>query len=219
MSIDPSARPVLEQAGVSDDQIQSVHAAVQQVKYSAAESYSLLPLMLLGLMSGCILFSAIYLGRYSGHFDPLVYNEYSTGKIVEGPVAGPDPVRMGRRLFMTNCVQCHQPTGQGIPGTYPPLAGSDWITGSEERVIRIVLHGLNGPITVAGQNYNNVMTPFGGILSDEQIAHVLTYIRTNTEWGNDAGEVAPEKVQEVRAATASRPATQAWTAEEILAIP
>lgn len=219
MNVNPANEPSLEQAGASDEQIQSVHAAARRTKAGSTEGYSPLPLMLLGLMSGCIFFSAIYLGRYSGHFDPLVYNEHATGRIAEGAVAGPDPVRMGKRTFLTICAQCHQPTGLGIPGVYPPLAGSEWVTGSEEHIIRIVLHGLNGPITVSGQNFNNTMTPFGGMLKDEQIAWVLTYVRTNAEWGNNAAEVAPEKVKEVRAATASRPAMQAWTAAELKAVP
>ena len=80
-----------------------------------------------------------------------------------------------------------------------------------------MLHGASGPITVSGQNFSNVMTPFGPILKDEQIAYVLTYVRS--AWGNSAPPVAPEKVAEVRATTAARPATQAWTAEELLKLP
>ena len=193
-----------------------MHAATRRPLAHAGEGYPLLPLLLLGLMSSCILFGALYLGWFAGHFDPLVYNENATGKVGQLPT-GPDPVKMGQRIFLTNCIQCHQVNGQGLPGTYPPLAGSDWVAGPEERIIRIVLHGASGPFTVSGQNFNNVMTPFGAMLKDEQIAHVLTYIRS--AWGNTAAPVAPEKVAEIRAATAGRPATQAWTAGELLKQP
>ncbi|MBL9216759.1 MAG: cytochrome c, partial [Opitutaceae bacterium] len=97
---------------------------------------------------------------------------------------------------------------------YPPLVGSEWVTGSEERLIRIVLHGLNGPITVEGKEYNNVMAPLGGVLKDDQIANVLSYVRAT--WGNAAPEVQPETVAKVRSETAGR--TSFWTAPELLKI-
>jgi mono/diheme cytochrome c family protein len=105
-----------------------------------------------------------------------------------------------------------------VPGAFPPLAGSEWVAGSEERLIRIVLHGLQGPIKVKGNDYNNVMAPLGAVLKDEQIANVLSYIRseTTTGWGNNAPEVQPETVARVRSETASH--SGYWTAEELLKI-
>jgi mono/diheme cytochrome c family protein len=94
------------------------------------------------------------------------------------------------------------------------LAGSEWVTGSEERVVRIVLHGLNGPIKVAGKDYNNVMAPLGS-LRDDQIANVISYVRAS--WGNTASEVQPETVAKVRADTAGR--NTFWTAAELEKIP
>ncbi len=108
------------------------------------------------------------------------------------------------------CQTCHQENGEGLPGTYPPLAGSDIVTGPAEVVIAIVLHGLQGPITVKGQTYDNVMAPWGS-LGDDQIAAIVSYVRAS--WGNAASSVTPEDVAAVRRATASR--TALWTADEL----
>ena len=217
MSADRAPNPLLEQAGASDEQIQRVHAILLREKPEPTEGYSPLPLMLLGLMSACILFSAIYLGRYSGGFDPMVYDERILPGM-QGAVAAPvvlDPRALGRRVFMTNCIACHQTTGLGLPGAYPPLAGSEWAQGPEDRIIRIVLDGLTGPITVKGGSFNSTMPVFGPLLRDEQIADVLTYVRS--EWGNNAPPVAPDKVKQIRAAVADR--NGPWTPEELLKIP
>lgn len=206
-----------EQAGASDEQIQNVHAILLREKPEPTEGYSPLPLMLLGLMSGLVFFSAIYLGRYSGGFNPMVYDERVVpGMIGAGapPPAPVDPRVLGKRVF-TNCAACHQTTGLGLPGAFPPLAGSEWAQGTENRIIRIVLDGVSGPITVKGMSFNNTMPAFGPLLRDEQIADVLTYVRS--EWGNKAPPVSPDKVKEIRAAIASH--TGPWSPAELLEIP
>lgn len=125
-------------------------------------------------------------------------------------VASADSI--GRQVFMT-CTTCHQANGQGIPGTYPPLAGSEIANGPVELPIAIVLHGLNGPITVEGKTFNNVMTPWGPVFNDTQIAAVLTYVRS--QWGNTGGPVTAAQVAAVRAKTSSR--TTMWTWAELQA--
>lgn len=114
--------------------------------------------------------------------------------------------RLGAEVFHRegHCVTCHQPTGEGMVNIYPPLVDSPWVTGSEDRLIKLTLHGLWGPITVKGVTYDPTkgvppMTAFKALLDDEETAAVLTYVR-NT-WGNKASAVSPEKVAEVRAAT------------------
>ncbi len=110
------------------------------------------------------------------------------------------------------CQTCHQENGEGLPNLYPPLAGSEWLTGEPEVPIAIVLHGMQGEITVKGQKFNNVMAPWAS-LSDAQIAAILTYERSS--WGNTAAAVTAEQVAAVRAATASR--TTPWTPDEVKA--
>jgi len=110
------------------------------------------------------------------------------------------------------CAACHQQNGEGLPGAFPPLAGSEWVTGDPKITIAIVLRGLQGPITVKGQSYNGAMVPWAA-LSDAQIASVVTYVRSS--WGNTASAVTATDVAAVRAATASR--TVPWTVSELRA--
>ncbi|MEM1095435.1 MAG: cytochrome c [Bacteroidota bacterium] len=101
----------------------------------------------------------------------------------------------GQATYARYCASCHGNTGLGIPGLYPPLVGTDWVTGDEERLIRIVLGGMQGPMVVNGVTYNNVMPPHN-FFSDTQTADVITYIRS--AWGNTAGAVTAAEVTRVR---------------------
>lgn len=108
----------------------------------------------------------------------------------------------GKALYSKEgfCITCHQADGKGLPGSgFPPLSGTEWVTGSEERLIKIILKGLMGPIVVEGKNYEGMvpMTPFEGMLNDQELAAVATYIRNS--FGNKASVISPEKVKEVRA--------------------
>ena len=120
----------------------------------------------------------------------------------------------GKQVFSTTCAACHQATGEGVAGVYPPLAGSEWVNGDEAKVVRILLHGVTGPIEVAGETFNSMMPPWGGTLKDADIAAVLTYVRS--QWGNKGAPIPAAKVASIRAATASR--TTPWTAAELAAV-
>lgn len=110
--------------------------------------------------------------------------------------ASADPVMAGgERVYYANCVACHHPDGTGMEGAFPPLAGSDFVAGDRSRVIRTVLYGNEGPITVNDVDYNGVMPGFA-FLSDEEIAAVVTYVFGS--WGNDLPAVSPEEVAGVR---------------------
>jgi cytochrome c oxidase cbb3-type subunit 2 len=133
-----------------------------------------------------------------------------------------DQISSGKEIYMKAapggglCFTCHQPNGQGITGQFPPLAGSDWVLGEKERLIKISIHGLMGEIEVNGVKYNNVMAPPGippGSLTDQQIADVLTYIRN--EWGNSASAVSPEEVATIRSSVKDRAPMQMWTVAEL----
>lgn len=201
----------LEQSAASDESIQEVHARLRANLPDKEHGYSKTPLILLGVMCTLVFFGSIYVAHYSIRFDPLVVNAYANrAKPDDGTKVVITAAQRGKRVYTTNCMLCHQANGQGQPNVYPPLAGSDWLA-SEERIIRVVLHGLSGPVTVSGKEYNNAMTPFGGALNDQQIADVLSYIRS--DWGNTGPEVSAEKVAEVRAATADRKTP--WTAAEL----
>ena len=104
----------------------------------------------------------------------------------------------GELVYQTYCLPCHQPDGRGDGTRFPTLAGTDWVTGDKERLINVLLHGLEGSIEVNGKAFNNVM-PQHSFLEDEEIADVLTYIRGN--FGNRAGEVTVEEVADLRKET------------------
>lgn len=101
----------------------------------------------------------------------------------------------GNKVFSVYCEACHQRDGKGASGRFPPLAGTDWVTGDKQRLIRVVLDGLEGPIVVNGQNYINAM-PQHSFLNDDEVAGVLTYIRQS--FGNNASEIKPHEVRQVR---------------------
>jgi nitrite reductase (NO-forming) len=102
----------------------------------------------------------------------------------------------GKKVFLSACFACHLQEGQGLPGVFPPLAGSDYLHADKERAVRTVLKGLNGPIIVNGKPYNNVMPPQE--FTDDQVADVLTYVM-NT-WGNSDGTVSADEVKRIRRA-------------------
>jgi mono/diheme cytochrome c family protein len=116
----------------------------------------------------------------------------------------------GRQTFAGLCAACHQPTGKGLEGLAPPLAESEWVLGEPERIVKVVMHGLRGPIKVKGMTYSYDM-PAAGFLTDEQIAGVLTYIRR--EWDHEASPVSVDLVKKIRAENKGR--TDAWTEPEL----
>ena len=121
----------------------------------------------------------------------------------------------GGQLFTLYCSACHGADGKGATGgTFPPLAGSPWLSGDPDRAIKIALYGLTGPAEILGKTYNLEMPPQGAMLPDDQIAAILTFVRSS--WGNQAAPVATDHVKQVRAAVSER--KSAWTAEEILTL-
>ncbi|HEY3861422.1 MAG TPA: cytochrome c [Verrucomicrobiae bacterium] len=128
--------------------------------------------------------------------------------------ANGDSKSKGRAIFQKICSACHQPDGAGKEGVGPPLADSEWVQApGGERLVRIVLNGLNGPIQVKGKTWNLAMPPWRENLDDEQIALVLNYIRS--EWGGPSA--APIKA-EVAAAARQQSHTKPETWEELLQI-
>ncbi|MEI6861958.1 MAG: cytochrome c [Verrucomicrobiota bacterium] len=216
--------PCLEPAAASDDSIQRVHGRLLSDKPQPEPGgFAYGPLMLLGFMSGLILFCCIYLVHNRGGFDPLVYNGHIDPRAPRPAVAltVPEMVAKGQTLYSQTCVQCHGAAGLGTPGAFPPLARSEWVNGSEERLVRVLLNGLKDPINVKGAPFSssNKMPNFGLVAgsanhfdyNDAKMANVLTYVRQ--AFGNASAPVMPEKVAEIRAATADRKSE--WTQAEL----
>ena len=230
MSTPANNDPRLDQAAVTDESLLTAHEQLLGKQKDDKGHYRLMPLNLLFLFSGLIFFGGTYLNSYSGLFDPRVFNEDGHPPKAGGEVAKLDPREVGKKIFQspTGCVVCHQVNGLGQPGVFPPLAGSEWVVGSEERLIRIVLHGLNGPVKVKGVDFTGAvpMPSFGKVpgsgfnLSDDKIAAVLTYVRS--EWGNAASAITPEQVAAIHTKEGDHKqanGTTAWTQEELLKLP
>ncbi len=156
-----------------------------------------------------------------GKGDQRVYVDYTTSNAVlqsfiqSVMTDNSNPTVRGREIFLKLCAICHQSGGEGKDGVAPPLAGSEWVqTQNGNRMVRIVLNGLTGPVQVAGRTWNLAMPPWRENLNDDQIAVVLTYVRTQLG-DNHAGPVTTSDVAAIRK-TAARPKPE--TADELLQV-
>ena len=123
---------------------------------------------------------------------------------------------LGQQVYHrdAHCTACHLPNGKGLEGAVPALEKSPWVTGSPERLIKLTLYGLMGPIEVNGTKFDGQvpMTPFGGLLSDNEVAAVLTFVRNS--FGNKADPITPAAVKKVREANPGR--LMLYNTEELL---
>lgn len=101
----------------------------------------------------------------------------------------------GQKIYSTYCLACHQADGSGVPGLNPPLIKTKWVLGDKKKLITVILKGMDEPIEVDGEEYNNVMASHA-FLKDQEVADVLTYIRNS--FGNKASVVTPTEVKTVR---------------------
>ena len=145
--------------------------------------------------------AGIYFDQHSGWFNPNIYAPFNSAEQLEAyqPKSGADAVRArGKVVYESVCGICHGPDGLGKPGQAPALAGSEWVISKGiNRLEHIPLLGISGAIKVAGKDWNMNMAAMGAALPDEDLAGVLTYIRT--AWGNKATPVAAEDVKKARA--------------------
>jgi mono/diheme cytochrome c family protein len=204
--------------------VQEVHAAIQREKREPRVGLEPLSIWLIAVYGLAIFTGGAYLGRYSGNFsgdglDPIGGPPPAKKGAVAGP-GGPietlTPRDRGKKIFAANCQTCHQANGLGVPGQYPPLAGSEFTTGGSKRPAMIVLKGLQGPVTVKGQKFGSaVMQPWDKTLTDQKIADVLTYERS--EWGNSASPVTAEQIAALRKELANHP--DSYIEPDVLAVP
>ena len=177
-----------------------------------------IPIWIFVALGVLIYFGLVYLDRSAGGFNSLVYEPFESYDAVKKsqPATGNPLIAQGREVYGRTCTACHQPGGMGTPGQFPPLAGSDWVNATgPDRVIRIVLNGLQGPLKVNGTDFNNAMVAWKDVLKDDEIAAVASFVRQ--EWGNKAPAVTPAQVKAVRDATKDRP--DPWTGDELLKVP
>jgi len=125
----------------------------------------------------------------------------ATTAAATGTLTPKDQIAAGQQLFAGTCSVCHQASGAGLPGVFPPLAKSDFLGQDPKRAIGIVLHGLSGKVKVNGKDYDSVMPPMNQ-LNDDEVANILTYVLNS--WGNPGGSISTDEVKKQRAA---KPAT------------
>jgi mono/diheme cytochrome c family protein/plastocyanin len=221
----PEQRPRQGMDYGETEDVQNVHAAIQREKHEPRVGLEPLSLWLIGIYGLAIFFGGFYLGRYAGDFsaeglDPRALRQLAKKSTAAGQggeqTAELSPAARGKKIFLANCATCHQASGTGVAGQYPPLAGSEYVNGGTRRLGMILLKGLQGPLKVKGAQYGSaVMQPWEKTLTDAKIADVLTYIRS--EWGNNAPLVAPEGIGALRKELTGR--TESWTEADLEAVP
>ncbi|HET9190623.1 MAG TPA: c-type cytochrome, partial [Rudaea sp.] len=127
----------------------------------------------------------------------------ATKAAAAGKLTKEEQIKAGKQLFTGTCSVCHQANGEGLPGVFPPLAKSSLIAEDPKHPIRILLHGLTGPVKVNGKDYNSVMPPMNQ-LNDDEIANILTFVLNS--WGNPGGRIEAAEVAKARAEPAPAPA-------------
>ena len=198
--------------------VERLHRAIRREPRDPIEGREPTPLIMWAIMGLALFWGGWYLGRYGGDFGIATHVAFADGRIgVEHPASAQpatgvvNPVAAGQAVFRQHCQACHQQNGRGVPNAFPPVVGSEWVTGPEETVVHILLDGLHKQITVAGATYNGAMPAWRDVLHDDEIAAVATYIR---QWApNAAPAVAPETVARLRQETAGRNAP--WSATEL----
>jgi len=206
--------------------ITEVHAAIAREHAEPSADVTPIPTWLSIVCAVALCWAGAYIGVFNGGFSPKVYNEYDSspaaffplpgGSITGGGAATAEltQVALGEKTYKEVCQACHQPTGLGLAGQFPPLAGSEFVDGSEyneKRIVAIVLKGLKGPIIVKGAAFNNQMPTQEQQLNPQKIAAVLTYVKQ--AWGNKGGEITEAQVAAAKKEFASR--SDQWTIDEI----
>src|ERR1700761_3390220 len=202
------------------EQIGAEHSAVREPDGPGHElpepAKGPVPIWLVGLVGLGIFWAGAYLFSFSGGFESDVFDFKPKFGVVGGAKGAPDPKVVGKALFSSNCITCHQATGLGVPGQYPPLAGSEVELGdATNKLSAIVLKGLQGPVVIEGKPFNNAMQAWEGQYTDSQLASILTYVRS--DWGNNAPPISADMVKQIRAEFKDR--KEQWTWPEVQKIP
>jgi mono/diheme cytochrome c family protein len=170
-----------------------------------------MPWFVILLTALLLVFGVVYIVQ-SDLTDPPAWGDGRSVADLQGaaPLAAGAQVD-GAAVYASRCAACHQASGAGLAGAFPPLAASEWVTGKASTLVALVLHGINGPLTVKGKTYNGAMPAFGTQLQDAEIAAVLTHIRN--QWGNAAEAITAETVVQVRKDTEGQTAPYSGDAD------
>jgi mono/diheme cytochrome c family protein len=177
------------------------------------------PMWIIVLTLVLLFLGGVYFDHHSGWLSARVYAPYRTTDQLDAyqPKSGAAAAfAHGKGVYESVCGICHGADGLGKPGVAPPLAGSSWVTAKGDyRLAHIPLAGINGPVEVAGKDWNMAMAAMGAALPDDDLAAVLTYIRGS--WGNKAPAVTSEDIAKARASVGKSPAP--YTPSQLMAMP
>lgn len=200
--------------------VERIHRAIRREPRDPEEGRERPPWFFTASIAIALFWGGWYLGRHGGEFGIETHTAFAARQVgiaasaaEQSAVATGDPIAAGAAIYDQSCANCHQGAGEGVPGVFPPVVGATWVTGPAETVVRVLLHGLQGPIEVAGATYNGAMPAWQNVLRDEEIAAVATYIRQLG--ANEAPPVPVAEVTALREASADR--TAPWTADELRA--
>ena len=187
------------------EETQAQHPAQDREQHEPSERDRPIPVMVAFITLAVVIFGVVYI-LLSEPFGPMELGDRRTLADLRAPAAGAaNAAADGKQVFTANCVACHQATGKGLPGVFPPLDGSEWVTGDERIVANILLHGVSGEMTVMGNTFKGAMPAFQQ-LSDAELAAVATYVRA--EWSNKAAPIKAEVfATERKAASRTTPFT------------
>jgi mono/diheme cytochrome c family protein len=174
------------------------HLAQERENTEPEERIRPVPLVAAAITLAMVLFGVVYIFIS----EPFGHAELGDRRTM-ADLSGPVPVAAGaavdgKAVFAAQCAACHQATGKGLPGVFPPLDGSEWVLGDARTVANILLHGINGKITVAGADYSGAMPSFHQ-LGDAELAAVASYIRS--AWSNKAQALPANLLEQERKST------------------
>jgi mono/diheme cytochrome c family protein len=172
------------------------HSAQQREHAEPSESLRPVPLVVVIVTLAMVVIGAGYI-LLSDPFGAAELGDQRTLADLRPAVARSGQGADGKQLFSAHCVACHQASGQGLPGVFPPLDGSEWVNGDERIVANILLHGINGELTVSGTTYKGTMPAFSH-LGDAELAAVASYVRAS--WSNKAAPLKTELFVQERTA-------------------
>lgn len=172
-----------------------VTRAQQRENEDPEEAVRPMPVAALLVAAAMVIWAVVYILST----EPLTLSQFGdqrTRAELSGPVAAAGGAVDGKALYAAQCAACHQPTGAGLPGVFPPLDGSEWVQGEPRVLANILLHGITGEITVKGNKYQGAMPAFPQ-LSDAELAGIASFIRSN--WSNKAEPLQAELFAKERA--------------------
>lgn len=205
----------------SSSSAKAAPVAVKEVGNEPTVERTSMPVILIALLGALIYWGNMYVVEYGGELDARVQGPYRNWKELESLKPQDESAKLaaqGAKIYNQYCSGCHMGDGNGNASSgFPPLPGSEWVLEKDpSRIVRIVLNGLGGPITVKGKEYGQAqMLPWRDALNDADVAAVLTYVRN--AWGNKAPAVDAALVKQIRDQTVDHGGV--WSAEELLKVP